>query len=105
MNFEVVKENLTHQDIIQLIRHFFPGFNDYIETDSYLILPTICHNLNIDEASKKLYYYDNTKLFFCYTHCDSSFDIFDLIQKMLKLRDLPAELGDVFRIKWFCRES
>jgi hypothetical protein len=40
---------------------------------------TICHCGN----SHKLYYYDNTKLFKCYTDCpEDSFDIFQLILKV-----------------------
>ena len=41
---------------------------------------TICHN-QPGEGSYKLYYYDNTKLFRCYTGCHEYFDIFQLVQK------------------------
>ena len=42
---------------------------------------TICHN-HLGEGSRKLYYYDNTKLFQCYTDCAGSFDIYELICKV-----------------------
>lgn len=41
---------------------------------------TCCHN-RIGEGSHKMYYYDNTKLFYCYTGC-GRFDIFELLSKM-----------------------
>ena len=34
--------------------------------------------------SHKLYYYNNTKLFRCYTECSDTFDIYDLIIKNKK---------------------
>lgn len=45
------------------------------------ISATICHN-RIGEGSHKLYYYENTRLFRCYTGCDATFDIFELITKI-----------------------
>lgn len=43
-----------------------------------LICKTICHQ----GESHKLYYYNNTKLFRCYTECDDVFDIYELILKV-----------------------
>ena len=36
---------------------------DYTETDSYLLMPTVCHHDDQDEASQKLYYYKDNKFF------------------------------------------
>ena len=48
---------------------------------------TICHCGN----SHKLYYYDNTKLFRCYTDCGGeAFDIYELTRKV-KSRENPKE--------------
>lgn len=50
-------------------------------TDFGFICATICHN-HVGEGSHKLYYYENTTLFHCYTGCaDQTFDIFELITK------------------------
>ena len=52
--------------------------------NSGLISQTICHNLP-GQGSRKLYYYEGTQLFVCYTGCpESSFDIFDLCIKVKK---------------------
>ena len=81
-NLNDLKEQLTFQDIKAILFEYevYP----YAETDEYIVFPTCCHN--IDGGSPKLYYYENTHLFVCYTHCNDSFDIFELIIKMEKLR-------------------
>ena len=50
--------------------------------NGYFVSQTICHN-HLGEGSHKLYYYDNTKLFHCYTECEpATFDIFELVCKV-----------------------
>ena len=92
-----LKNQLEPNDIIGIIKTIIPDLR-YEEFNNYLILPTICHNLNQEDASMKLYYYYNTNLFFCYTQCNSSFDIYELIKKILVLRDLPSDFTEVFNI-------
>lgn len=77
---------LSPQDILELMRRL--GVNDYDETEEYFIFPTICHNVNIDSASKKLYYYKKTKTFHCYTECGTTFTIFDLFVKYYDTRNI-----------------
>lgn len=48
--------------------------------ENTLVFETCCHN-HCGEGSLKMYYYDNTKLFNCYTGC-GRFDIFELLSKM-----------------------
>ena len=43
-----------------------------------LICKTICHG----GSSHKLYYYPNTHLFRCYTECQDTWDLFDLVMKV-----------------------
>ena len=54
------------------------------EIDSYQsnIYQTVCHNKS--GGSKKLYYYDNSKTFVCYTNCGKIGDIYELVQKAKK---------------------
>lgn len=44
------------------------------------IFQTICHNPP-HTGSEKLYYYPDSGLFHCYTHCADSFDIYELIMR------------------------
>ena len=45
-----------------------------------IVSKTICHG----GSSWKLYYYSNTQLFHCYTDCADSFDVFDLILRIMR---------------------
>ena len=46
------------------------------EDKGYIICPTICHNPIDDEASMKLYWYQDHKFFKCYTECNENMSIF-----------------------------
>ena len=85
-----VKNNLSIEQIRDLVAEL--GGEPRLSGDT-LVCRTICHN-PFGEGSHKLYYYDNTKLFRCYTGCaDSTFDIFDLVRKVLhNQRDINISL-------------
>lgn len=53
------------------------------EIDGGFVAKTICHC----GEQHKLFYYDNTKLFRCYTECGETFDIISLVQKV-KTREI-----------------
>lgn len=89
LDLQQIKNNLTPKDIIKIIQTFIPDLV-YQEEDEFLLLPTICHHEHQEEGSLKLYYYYNTKLFFCYTQCEGSFDIYELVKKMLDLRGIGS---------------
>ena len=60
----------------------------------YIVCPTICHN-PIDEAeSMKLYWYQNNKIFKCYTECNESMSIFTLYQKFMRLNYHKVEFEE-----------
>ena len=90
-NKDKIKENLELENIFDLVVEL-GGEPEY--ADSGLICQTICHNPP-GEGSRKLYYYSNSNLFRCYTSCDDTFDIFDLVIKAMKIqRDEDWELYD-----------
>lgn len=82
MTFKDLREQLTDESIKNILAQF--NVEPVFENENSITFPTCCHNL--EGGSPKLVYYKNTKLFHCYTECDSSFDIFTLLQKMYKLR-------------------
>ena len=79
---ENIKNDLTLDQVFQLLVDL--GGEPQIYNNSYIISRTICHNPP-GQGSFKLYYYDNTKLFRCYTECGDAFDIFQLILKVKHL--------------------
>ena len=87
-----LKEQIGTEQVYDLLE-LWGGEPEY--TNDGLVAQTICHNLP-GEGSRKLYYYENTKLCHCYTGClDPSFDIFDLCIKVMKnQKNLDWELYD-----------
>lgn len=81
---DYIKEQLTTDMVFEIVDEL--GGRPR-KTDFGFISATICHN-HFGEGSHKLYYYENTALFRCYTGCDSYFDIFELIKKIQHLKDL-----------------
>lgn len=61
------------------------GADRYEEHSDYIIFPTICHNFYSEEANMKLYYYFNNKVFCCYTECNETFNIYELVNKRFKI--------------------
>ena len=81
-NKDEIKEELTLENIFDLLNTF--GGNP--EYSSFGILSdTICHNPP-NEGSRKLYFYENSMLFRCYTECDCYFDIYELVRKVADIQ-------------------
>jgi len=79
-----VRNSLTSDDIYDVLQEF--GGEPRV-TNFGLVSLTICHHKFGEDCSHKLYYYENSKLFKCYTGgCEeSTFDIFQLIIKIMQL--------------------
>ena len=88
MDYQEIINNLQDKDIINLLNKL--GADRYRETEEAIIFPTICHNANADEASLKLYYYKNTKLFMCYTSC-GGMSVFKFLEHYYKERGIEYE--------------
>ena len=73
-----IKNSLTLEQVFDLVSEL--GGEPLIN-NGYFTAQTICHN-HPGDGSHKLYYYDNTKLFRCYTECNDTFDIFELVCKV-----------------------
>lgn len=80
-----IKNSLTLEQIEQFLADHG---GDPVRRIGALVSRTICHNPPTSDASHKLYYYENTKLFKCYTECSETngFDIFDLTRKIMKMQ-------------------
>lgn len=70
-----VKNMLTLEDIFNLL---YALGADPERGEGMIISRTLCHG----GQSHKLFYYENTKLFRCYTECSDTFDVFQLIMKI-----------------------
>lgn len=90
-----IKGKLTTDMVFDIVEELG---GDPRKTDFGFISATICHN-EPGEGSHKLYYYENTALFRCYTGCDSYFDIFELIAKIKDVRS-SEEWGLYDSVRW-----
>ena len=88
MDYQKVINELQDKDVINLLLSL--GADRYKETADAIIFPTICHNVDAAEASMKLYYYKNTKLFYCYT-ADGGMNIFKLLEHIYKTREIEYD--------------
>ena len=89
-----IREALTSENIFDLIQEF--GGDPTREVFGFLS-STICHNPP-GEGSRKLYYYENTGLFKCFTGCDEYFDPFQLVIKVAKIQwGKEFDLNDAVR--------
>lgn len=74
-----IKNSLTIEQVFDLVSELG---GEPVMNSGYFTSQTICHN-HPGDGSHKLYYYDNTKLFRCYTECEpATFDIFELVCKI-----------------------
>ena len=95
--------NASKQDIIDSItledvKNFLEGLGvteiQINEEKQYLICPTICHNPVNEESSMKLYWYQDNKIFRCYTECNEAMSIFTLYKKYMALNYYPISDED-----------
>lgn len=93
-NKSEVRNALTTENIYNLLEEW-GGMPEF--TNSGITSYTICHN--VSGGSRKLYYYENSKLFHCYTGCaEPSFDIFELIIKVMNLqKGITYDLNEAVR--------
>lgn len=99
MNSDEIKQKLTLLNIYELLEDL-GGNPEFANHNTCIVADTICHNLP-NCGSHKLYYYDNTKLFKCYTNCDV-FDVFELLIKTKKIQEdiefsLPRAIEEIAR--------
>ena len=97
-NKDEIKQQLTFQQVFDYVAEL--GGNPRLDAagGEVFVSHTICHNPACT-GSHKLYYYNNTHLFRCYTQCDGdAFDIFDLTRRAAKMRGEEMSLPRAVRI-------
>ena len=80
IDYKQIVEDLDVEDVKHLLYEL--GADEVEDKDNCLITNTLCHNASAAEASKKLYFYKDTKLFVCYTGC-GNMSIFNFFKTLL----------------------
>ena len=100
MDYKRIIEELQDESVIKLMTKL--GCDRYVEHDTHIIFPTICHNSESAEASMKLYYYKDTKLFVCYTEC-GNMSIFNLLKHYYQNRQIEFDwYEDIYKVVLDC---
>ena len=84
---DISKQDVYVSLTLEDVKNFLEGLGvnqiSVNEDKGYLICPTICHNPLEEAESMKLYWYQDHKIFRCYTECNESMTIFKLYQKFI----------------------
>lgn len=84
INYQEIIEQLDDERVKKLLDSLQIPYED---KGSYILMPTVCHNENPDDASWKLYYYKNTHIFQCWTECGSQ-SIFNFLKHYYEARNI-----------------
>jgi len=87
-------DSITMEDVKNFLESLGVTQIHVNEDKGYLICPTICHNPVNVASSMKLYWYQNNKIFRCYTECNEAMSIFTLYKKYMELNYYPITYFD-----------
>lgn len=92
---DILISKLNTSDVLRLMEHLGVPETMVRYGNDCLIFPTICHNELVNNPSYKLYYYERTKRFYCYTNC-KGLSIYDMIMNVYKARGLKMNYSQAY---------
>ena len=102
IDYNQIIENLELEGVERLLDSLGIPYKD---TEKALIMPTACHNAELDEASWKLYYYKDSHMFYCYTECGGQ-SIFKFLQHFYEARQIEYDwYNDILQVILNCSAS
>ena len=87
IDYQEIIEELDDDKVKELLDRLDIPYRDQ---GAAIIMPTVCHNEDADEASWKLYYYKNTHVFQCYTEC-GAMSIFTFLKNYYETRSIEYD--------------
>lgn len=100
MDYQSIVDNLQISSVIDLMTKL--GADRWKDIGGAIVFPTICHNISASEASMKLYFYKNTKLFQCFTEC-GTMSIFKFMKTYYETRNIEYDwVSDVYNVILDC---
>ena len=96
MDYQNIIDNLTEDRVKQILNKLDIPFED---KGSFLLMQTFCHNHKDNEdASHKLYYYKNNKIFVCYTECQNM-SIFKFLKNYYNAQQIEYDwYNDIYNL-------
>lgn len=100
IDYKSIVENLKPEEVANLMMRL--GAEHIEFGDGYFATNTICHNEDASEASLKLYFYYNTKIFNCYTEC-GTMSIFKFLKHYYDTRGIIYDwYEDIYKVVLDC---
>lgn len=97
MYTDILISKITTTDIIRLLEYLGVPENLIRYGNDCLIFPTVCHNELVSNPSHKLYYYENSKRFYCYTNC-KGMSVYDFIMNTYTARGLKLSFSQAYQL-------
>ena len=95
VNYQEIIEQLDDERVKQMLDSLDIPYTD---KGDYLLMPTVCHHGDIEEASEKLYYYKNTHIFQCWTECGSQ-SIFSFLKNYYTAKNIDYDwYTDIYQL-------
>ena len=95
IDYQEIIDNLTIEKVISILNKLEIPFTD---RGAYLIMPTYCHNHKSEDASLKLYFYKNSKMFMCYTE-DGAMSIFRFLRNYYEAQQIEYNwYTDIYQV-------
>lgn len=95
INYEEINELLTPERVKKILDKLKIPYED---KGDFLIMPTVCHNASVDDASHKLYYYFNNHIFVCYTE-DGNMSIWKFLRNFYETRNIDYDwYTDIYKL-------
>lgn len=104
LNYEEITANIIPDKVLLMMIKL--GVRVYDNSHSgYYIFPTVCHNSLADESSNKLYFYKDTKMFYCYTE-DGPMTIFTFLKHFYEAQGIHYNwYNDVLKVVMSCTKN
>lgn len=88
---------LNTSDILRLMEKLGVPETEVRYGNNALIFPTVCHNELIGQGSHKLYYYEDSKRFYCYTHCHAM-SVYEFIINVYAARNMKITYSGAYTL-------
>ena len=99
INYEQIIEELDVERVKDLLRALGVDFR---EQPDCLICQTACHHADLSEASYKLYFYFDSKIFYCYSE-DGAQSIFTFLKNFYEVRGIDYNwYEDIYKVILDC---
>lgn len=94
INYNEIINNISTERVEQILQKLHIS---YIDKGDYLLMRTVCHHADENEASEKLYYYKDNHFFMCYSECSGQ-NILTFLNNYYEVRGITKSFHELMDI-------